>query len=269
MTVSLFPSEPQLHKYTREWTAAGRDVNGVTLTPFTAKVLYAFGMMRHLVESAGHALTHKPPYGCFYISAFLLGCGAIELLGRCVSGDDLETSGATRRLQAGLREISSISLTDRDTTKAVVTTNHRVYSIADCCALRNFCAHGGSAGRVAIDIELVDEVLKKLSQSMDDYWDRLRDVSQTALRDRFAHAAVAPLFAGPGPDAILVGDVYRHVQSGHTISDGLMFRDAWQTYRLKHGALDGVRRARLVGAQVRCWPSPGHYLNHNPRGCRC
>jgi hypothetical protein len=231
MEKSLFPNEPQLKTYSREWAAAGRILSGLVLTPFAAKALYAFGMMRHLMESAGWSLMHKPPYECFYIAAYLLSCGAIELFGRCVSGDDDEKSGATRRLKRGLKEIASILPSKDDDSQVVVVTNHKKYTIADCVALRNFCAHGGSVGAVSIDVELVDEVLKKVSQAMDKYWDRLMDPSDDNVRKDLAKAAVAPLFAGPGPDAILVGDIYSHIEKGLAISEGLMYRDAWQTYR--------------------------------------
>lgn len=231
MAKSLFPNEPQLKTYNREWTAAGRIPSGLVLTPFAAKALYAFGMMRHLMESAGWTLKHKPPYECFYIAAYLLSCGAIELFGRCVSGDDDEKHGAIRRLKCGLKEIASIPQSNDDDSQVVVVTNHKKYTIADCVALRNFCTHGGSVGTVGIDVELVDETLKKVSQAMIKHWNRLMNPSDDNVRSDLAKAAVAPLFAGPGPDAILVGDLYNHVEKGLAISEGLMYRDAWQTYR--------------------------------------
>jgi len=231
MTESLFPNEPQLATYGREWNVAGQISPNLALSPFTAKALYAFGMMRHLMESAGWTLKHKPPYQAFYISAYLLSCGAIELFGRCISGDDDERHGATRRLKCGLKKIASIPQSSDDDSQVVIVTNHKRYTIADCVALRNFCAHGGSVGRVAIDVELVDEVLKKVSQAMDQYWDRLMIPSEVEARDNLAKAAITPLFAGPGPDAILVSDLYNHVKNGFAISEGLMYRDAWQTYK--------------------------------------
>ena len=231
MITALFPKEPQLKTYSKEWAAAGRISSVPTLTPFTAKALYAFGMMRHLIESAGWTLTHKPPSECFYIAAYLLSCGAIELFGRCVSGDDNEKYGAVRRLKHGLKRMASIPQNVDDDSQVVVVTNHKKYTIADCVALRNFCAHGGSVGTVSIDVELVDEVLKKLSQAMNEYWDCLTNSADSSARNDLGKAAVAPLFAGPGPDAILIGDIYNHVKNGHSITEGVMYREAWQTYK--------------------------------------
>lgn len=230
MPESLFPNEPALIRYEAEWTAAGQILPGQTLTPFTAKALYAFGMMRHLIESAGWALKHKPPYQCFYISAYLLTCGAIELLGRCVSGDESEGSGAGRRLTYGLREIASPSQ-DSDEGEIVVRTNHWHYTIRDCVALRNFCAHGASVGDVRIDVELVDEILKNLSNAMDACWDRLAAPADDEFRESLSRAAIAPIFVGPGLNAILVADMYNHVRRGARMSQSLMYREAWQTYK--------------------------------------
>ena len=229
MNASLFPNEPQLARYNREWVAAGQIRSDLTLTPFTAKALYAFGMMRHLVESAGWSLKHEPPYGCFYIAAYLLSCGAIELFGRCVSGDDDEKYGSTRRLKCGFKQMATIPQNVDDDSQVMIVTNHKDYTIADCAALRNFCAHGGSVGQAAIDVEFIDEILKKLSEAVDDYWNRLMSPSDSNARGNLATAAVAPLFAGSS--AILIKDVYKHVRSGQTITGDLMYSDAWQTYK--------------------------------------
>jgi hypothetical protein len=230
MLESLFPSEPAITRYEAEWRAAGQISPDQALTPFAAKALYAFGMMRHLIESAGWALTHKPPYQCFYISAYLLSCGAIELLGRCVSGDESEDRGAGRRLRCGLRRIASLPQ-DSDDTSVVVATNHWHYTIGNCVALRNFCAHGASAGEVTIDVELVDEILKKLSNAMDDYWGQLVTPVNNDLRESLSRAAIAPIFVGRGLNAILVTEMCDHVSRGALMSQDLMYRDAWQTYR--------------------------------------
>jgi len=231
MKEALFPNEPRLTTYKSEWEAVGQISVDCVLTPFTTKALYIFGMMRHLMESAGWALKHKPPGQAFYIAAYLMSCGAIELFGRCISGDDDEKYGATRRLKCGLKEIASIPQSSDDDTRVVVVTNHKQYTIDDCVALRNFCAHGGSVGKVSIDVEFVDEVLKKVSWAMDGYWNCLMSTSNDDAKDNLAKAAVAPLFAGRGPDAIFVDDLYNHIKNGLAVNEGLMYRDAWQTYK--------------------------------------
>jgi len=230
MPESLFPDEPALIRYEAEWIAAGRISSDQALTPFTAKALYAFGMMRHLIESAGWALTHRPPYQCFYISAYLLSCGAIELLGRCISGDDREDKGSGSRLRCGLRQIAALSQ-DSDDEQVVVITNHWRYTVGDCVALRNFCAHGASVGHARIDVELVDEILKKLSGAMDDYWNQLVASANSEPGENLSRAAIAPMFVGHGLNAILVGDMYNLISKGASVSEGLMYRDAWQTYK--------------------------------------
>jgi hypothetical protein len=226
----IFPDEPRTFQGQHIWYKAGCLASGIQLSPFSAKALYVFGMMRHLLESAGWLLRHQSP---FYISAYLLICSALEIFARCLRGDaDPEDRQATPRLKRGLEEIAKTQIgNDMD---VVAVTPYRNYTVQDCVNLRNFAAHGagtpGSGSDLTLDPLLLHKMLLQTCSAMDCYYMRFRDVSDTAtaVRDNLASAAILPLFRSDGY-VIHVNEMYKHiVTSGKRPGIGLLYEEVWR-----------------------------------------
>ena len=102
-------------------------------------------MMRHLLESSGWTLEHNTP---FYFPAYLLACGAVELMGRCVM-EEKEPVEFQRTLRRGLermievcshggasniRGAYSTESWRADESHIVVSAGRHTYTIGDCIA---------------------------------------------------------------------------------------------------------------------------------------
>lgn len=184
------------------------------VTVFETKVLYTFGMMRHLLEASGWMLEHNTP---FYFPAYLLACGAVELMGRCVM-EETEPVKFQRALRRGLERIIEICSHCRrsnirgEYTKAshetdeehiVVSASGYTYTIGDCTRFRNFMAHGMAdpGGRLRFAPEFVGRFICRASQGIDRYYQALRaDMPDgEELRKRFVKAQVLPIWDTNGP----------------------------------------------------------------------
>ena len=106
-TQKPFPNEPSQSDW-RDWDKWEKAANNLqqqhpSATVFETKVLYTFGMMRHLLETSGRTLKDPP----FYFPAYLLACGAVELMGRCVM-EEFEETRCQRRLRRGLERMIEV-----------------------------------------------------------------------------------------------------------------------------------------------------------------
>lgn len=136
------------------------------ISAFSAKALFALGMMRRYILSANAILRDLRHLG-FLSACGLLGSG-VELLGRCIHPDKKvrqdPVSGSMERLEEGFNFIKRSHLPSG----VVVETNHYQkenggYSAMDLKNLRNLAAHGGCLTKVSQikgDIELLHELRK-------------------------------------------------------------------------------------------------------------
>ena len=239
MAKALFPDEPELeplddlpgHKV--DWGAAAT-LGTAEITPFTAKALYIFGVMRHSIETAGLLLEHRKTVngrGAFYVSAYLSLAAAVELLGRCTLGDPKVGPPSGKRLRHGFREIAGLS--DADAKSVVITLDGTAYTIEQCETFRNFAAHGSGAAKAGVSFtaDLICVTTGLLAQGIQHYWDRLTDPKAHDARTSLAKAAVAPLFyhSGTGSRPLHVNEMLEHVKNGRPIGSSLQHDSAWRS----------------------------------------
>ena len=77
--------------------------NGLSLTPLQAKALHVIGTIVQILNAAGHLLyagKDTRPYADYCLYAYMIACTAIELLGRCQTG---EQSLTRTTLEEGLK----------------------------------------------------------------------------------------------------------------------------------------------------------------------
>jgi len=255
----MFPFEPSLSQYIDDpginsairtrigdirqpWIDLGSKCG---VSEFSAKALFALGMMRRYILSANAVLSVMRFHG--FISAYsLLGSG-IELLGRCVHPNKKMRQDpvyeSMNRLEAGLAYIKNPRLQ----VGVIVETNHYVdtmggYSIDDLKNLRNLTVHGACIARPADikgDIELLHQLRKAfygvpegenephegagpIKGGIDRYFEALAS-GDIDLCERLATAAVSPaplsLQQGAWPlDAQVVNEINQHIQDNLAMS---------------------------------------------------
>lgn len=192
-------------------------------TPFETKAIYVFGMVRHLIESAGWALEHTRPYS---FPAYLLVCSAVELLGRCVADVNEDPIKFQRGLVRGLeimietcphcgvtniRGRHSKSSWKADLDHVVVSAGGHDYTIGECKNLRNFMAHGMASpkGELSLTPEFIGKFICAACRATDRYFEQLRvpDPSEDDLRLRLAKAEILPIWSQSRP--IHVSNLYQ------------------------------------------------------------
>jgi hypothetical protein len=245
-----FPNEPLLEAWTDdrdEWESATRYMRRQypNITLFQTKVLYVFGMMRHLLEASGHAMSNT---GSFLFPAYLLACGAVELLGRCVM-----ESGETTHFQRGLlRGLERMILVcqhcgrsdirgdysneswHNDEQHIVVSVNGRDYSIEYWKGLRNYMAHGmvNLNSEIHFTRPFLGRFICRASQGIDRYYQQLR--AETAvgeeMRLRFVANEVTPIWDNSGP--IHISHLYDPliVRPFANPCGSILYEDGWRRY---------------------------------------
>ncbi len=176
------------------WVAVVSSLSHLKLTPFEAKALYVFALMRQLAEGS-IALQ-----GSRDLAAFVLLADAVEALGRCLTGCREENRGSGDRLRDGLKQLER-----RD--DGEFRTMFGLYTVDDIKAMRNFTTHGGTTpGKNGIlDAHLSALLLNRFGGELTDYWVRLGQ-DGNAERTLLAEARIRPLFTGGKP--VFVEDMF-------------------------------------------------------------
>lgn len=176
----MFPYEPLLSQYLDAPKINSRDRDAVDdirqpwvdlgsefgISAFSAKALFALGMMRRYILSANAVLRDLRYQG--FLSAYELLGSSVELLGRCIHPDlkvrQDPVSGSMERVEAGFDFIRRSHLPSG----VVAETNHYQkenggYTAVDLKNLRNLVVHGScltKASQIKGDIELLHELRK-------------------------------------------------------------------------------------------------------------
>jgi len=191
------------------WIDLGSELG---ISPFTAKALFALGMMRRYVLSANAVLKDLRHQG--FVSAYGLLSSGVELLGRCIHPDKRvrqdPVSGSKKRLEKGFDFIRQPHLQP----SIVVQTNYYGYTVQELIDLRNLAVHGGCLAKVPQikgDIELLHELRKAfygvpveetdprqgrgpVRGAIDRYYEILASGDSTGqeMRERLASAGITP-----------------------------------------------------------------------------
>jgi hypothetical protein len=157
------------------------------LTPLEAKAVYVVGMVRHIVESSGWCLTHRPPLD---LAAFALGCEASELLGRAVRGGSTIASHVTEDLKSGLEFLVPADMP--------IAGTEASFTAEDVVELRHFATHGAAATRAGgmpglLDRALTIGLLNRVADGLVRWWRSCRNDEANA-RKHLAHALIEPLW---------------------------------------------------------------------------
>lgn len=230
----------------QKWSAHDvTNLNSVQLIPLEAKALHIIGTLVQIFNSVGYLLYSgdgSRSYANYYLYAYLLACTAIELIGRCRTG---ETSLSRSTLEDGFNNIGITSITVNLNRNGVPVGY--TYDINKLVALRNLAAHGqgiASANRVSQDVllhvELLDRFPEMLMTAYDSYYDDLFRSSDPTARRMLARSAVEPVLYSNESGQVYVSPInkaYKEIyQVGKKPSQVLKYKD-WQVYNPKRDRL--------------------------------
>jgi hypothetical protein len=203
-----------------EWQTI-RDSSSVNsqFTPLEIKAFYVVGLLLEICASVDcllkansiskneHPLAHQVyNAGGRYLPAFGVFSSGIELLGRCLTGN--ETADVNENLRVGFYYIGTPNHTPLlhhiPMTEPVISATNRSYTVQDLIDLRNYAAHGQSVvgekdpsgKRVpknslpGIERQLFVPLPQKLGDATDTYWARLQNNQEHC--ERLAKARIDP-----------------------------------------------------------------------------
>jgi hypothetical protein len=203
-----------------QWITLGREVGAAAeFSPLTLKALYVTGIVRHSCESVSILLGKGNLISTTYYPAYVVFASAIELLGRCIRGNDTPRNN-TLDLETGFKWLASPSANNyqsisQDQTLISTIVNPK-YSIKDLVDLRHFEAHGQAINQSSIhdfDYLLLGEMPSFVAKGMENYLSELR--SSGDLCNHLAQASITPFRNRPIFDGIwgLQADVYNYPSS--------------------------------------------------------
>jgi hypothetical protein len=218
-TVPVSLADPSANVYNAEdWEQLRVGVANSQFTAVEIKAFYVIGLILEICASVDCLLKanslsedhHPLAYQVFrlggrYLPAFGVFASGIELLGRCLTGN--ETAQVNENLRVGfcyLARPSATPLLSNITTDTEVVTTSGPYTVQDLIDLRNYAAHGQSTvGRrdatrktvpmsspPGITRELFDPLPQKTGRAVETYWTRLQ--YDTDHCRRLARARIDP-----------------------------------------------------------------------------
>jgi len=155
--------------------------------PLTIKAAYIIGVIHDLCQSVSHLLkfesvqtTYIPAYGVF--------AAGVEVLGRCIRGND-SLRGAVADLKMGFRWLAysshkNIPYTSVDRIPdgyVLIETSNGEYTINRLTYLRHFSAHGQATAQElgGIDYEILGNMPSLIANGLERYWsDELQNNTQ-------------------------------------------------------------------------------------------
>ena len=195
---------------------------------FTAveiKGFYVIGMLKDIFESVSCLLKALDGWPNKYLPAFGVFASGIDLLGRCLIGNDTDRK-SNDNLAVGFYYLISpvaippLSITLPFTNSTIVRrTNHYSYSIADLIAIRNYAAHGQatiSKGLQSIDIELLDDFPRIISNAIEFFWHSLLSERECCIR--LGKAKFLPYSVRTGPLKAVMDEFQKGTSAGELFS---------------------------------------------------
>ncbi len=188
------------------WTSLAQEVGVVReFKPLTVKVLYITGLILASCRSISILLDKNNLVSTTFYPAYGIFASSIDLLGRCIRGDD-NIRSVTDDIRAGFRWLAQPSISSYETVsleETIVKTKIFSYSINDLIALRHFAAHGQATTATEIkdfDYLLLAEMPPLLATGVQSYLTEL--MSSEMLASNLARASVAPYRNRPIFDAL-------------------------------------------------------------------
>jgi hypothetical protein len=160
----------------RTWLALNEQVSGhPSFNPLTIKAAYVIGIIHDICEAVDVLIASRLPREVKYIPAYAMFSSGVEILGRCINGND-DVRGSVADLRAGFEWLTWSGSLGASQVLPVVTTATAAYSVEDLVALRHFATHGQATAKAlpqSIDFELLAGMPPILAVGLERYWSEL------------------------------------------------------------------------------------------------
>jgi hypothetical protein len=173
------------------WIGINKTIGGnPDFYPLTIKAAYVIGIIHNICQSVEILLADKSKVDITYMSAYGLSASGLDILGRCVSGD--ENNRGSCDLVIGLKWLSSSNIHAVNQNSVFFITAQGQYSISDLNYLRHYALHGQATAQVILpfDLELLDKLLPLYAAGLERYWSALQNNSD--LCENLAKAKIIP-----------------------------------------------------------------------------
>ena len=183
----------------RMWADLNTDSGGHPgFHPLTIKAAYVLGVIHDVCESVDWLLKFPQAWPVTYPSAFGLCAAGMELLGRCLRGNQ-GTRGSSLDLKTGFEWLKSSTPRTGISPSALTVTRYNDYEIDRLVTLRHFTLHGQATVEVGkaivLDIELLNDFPWLIGNAIEMYWDKL--LNSEHYCEQLAKANVLPLRSAP------------------------------------------------------------------------
>ncbi len=171
-------------------------------TPVEIKAYYVIGLLDDICQSVQCLAKADKAWPEKYMPALGLFASAVDLFGRCLTGNT--TLQVNENLRVGFWYLFHFSasappksLRPSEAASVVVATPQLSYTVDDLVALRHYSAHGQAArpDLASVDNELLAQFPKPLGDAVETYWTALQNDAEycrrlgDALIDPYANRA--------------------------------------------------------------------------------
>jgi len=206
----VYPPTADIQQAWQSQEAAWRFVaRGVVIDdsydPLAIKAIYVTGLIFHSCQAVQILLSPNNPTATMFYPAFAVFASAIELLGRCLTGNP-SARNTGNDLAIGFRWLhrpNPVDFEDVAEGQVIVRTQNYAYTISDLIALRNFAAHGQALNLSEIrsfDYLVLGGFPVLLSRGIAEYLNAL--TTTELLASNLARASIAPFRNNPIFDII-------------------------------------------------------------------
>jgi len=186
------------------WSQLARGIiSDDTFDSLTIKALYIAGLIYDLCSAVNVLLAPENRTITTFYPAYAIFASTVELLGRCITGNDTEHNNS-KDLTAGFQWLANSSAETYRTVSedhVLITTRNFPYTIRELKALRNFAAHGQAVMQTKdfrfdfFDPLVLGEFPPILAHAVEAYLTQL--TSSEALSTNLATASIRPLQSQP------------------------------------------------------------------------
>jgi len=190
----------------RQWENLNKAANGnPAFYPLTIKAAYLIGVIHEICNCVDLLLKTAPINSVRYVSAYGIFASGVELLGRCLRGNE-GTRGSGDDLEHGYLYMFSAVFDDFEKQPkelqlrtVIGTVDKHGYTIPELVALRHFAAHGQATSEKEesgyykfgdIDYRILAPLSSLIGNGLDKYWTELRESDD--LCNKLAKANIIP-----------------------------------------------------------------------------
>ncbi len=168
-------------------------------TPLEIKAFYFVGLMHDICRSVEVLMKSKSAWPELYLPAFSLMSSAVDILGRCISGN--ATIQVNENLRTGFWYLGNHQPSSKLPAKAITEVQFNAkllesqgiaYTVSDLVMLRNYASHGQAAATKlsSVDNMLIEEFRDLIGGAMETYWTQL--LRSKAMCERLGVAMINP-----------------------------------------------------------------------------